>query len=150
MTSLARPNLGPDPQDPDSELYQFIDQQELSKYPSNPDISPSHFTVKQFVPDNIINSFPIIVIKNNHGLTNGMRVRTTKFLVIPYSEATGMEQLNNRQFVVQKANENDFQLYDIEGLPVDGRSYTPYVQGGQFTVTKTYDSIVNPSRFPVL
>ncbi len=141
-------NLGPNPQDPDSLLYQFIDTQPESPYPNNPDSSLSHFTVRQFTPTAISATQPVIVTKTAHGLLNGMSVRTSKFVTMPLANATGMVQLNNRQFYVQQVTANTFQLWDANGQPIDGRGYTAYVQGGQFTVNGPEILCVNPSHFP--
>ncbi len=141
-------NPMPNPQNPNDAMYQFIDTQPASAYPNNPDSSLSHYTDRQFTPDNITATFPIIVTKTNHGLQNGEAIRATKFITIPYALATGMEQLNNRLFNVQQCTNSTFELYDNRGLPVDGRTYTPYIAGGQFTLTGPTLPVVNPSHFP--
>lgn len=149
MTSLLNPN--PDPSNPNDPMYQFIDEQPPDVYPVNPasgDSSLSHFTNRQYVPENITSALPIVVTITNHGLQNGQSLRATKFISVPLAVATGMEQLNNRSFVVQQTTNDTFQLYDNRGLPVDGRLYTPYVQGGLFTLTGQDLPIVNPSHFP--
>ena len=138
----------PDPQNPDDQMYQFIDTQPLDAYPASRDASPSHFTVRQFTPEAITASFPIIVTKTNHGLQNGQALRATKFVSIPFAVATGMEQINNKLFYVQRSTTNTFVLSDRNTLPIDGRSFTPYVQGGQFTLTGPDIQVVNPSHFP--
>ena len=141
-------NPMPNPQNPDDPMYQFIDTQPLSTYPASPDSSPSHFTVRQFVPESITATFPIVVTITDHGFQNGQALRATKFITIPFASATGMEQLNNRLFYVQQATANTFQLYDSNSLPVDGSGYTPYVSGGEFTLAGPTLPIVNPSEFP--
>lgn len=149
MTSLLNPN--PDPSNPNDPMYQFIDEQPPDVYPVNPasgDSSLSHFTNRQYVPENITSALPIVVTITNHGLQNGQSLRATKFISVPLAVATGMEQINNRSFVVQQTTNDTFQLYDNRGLPVDGRLYTPYVQGGLFTLTGQDLPIVNPSHFP--
>lgn len=137
---------GPDPQDPNSELYTFVDTQAESTYPNNPDTSLSHFTTRQFVPTAITNAFPIVVTILGHGFLNGQALITTKFITTPTALATGMEQLNNRTFYVQQATTDTFQLYDVYGLPINGSTYTPYVSGGEFTLSGPL--CVNPSHFP--
>lgn len=139
---------GPNPQDPDSVLYQFIDTQPLDEYPASPDSSPSHFTVRQFVPDDITNTLPIVVTKTNHGLQNGQAIRATKFVSVPSAVDTGMQQLNNRLFYVQQSTTDTFQLYTANGFPVDGRGFTPYISGGEFVLTGPTLPVVNPSLFP--
>ncbi len=85
-------NIGPDPQDPDSPLYDFIDEQPESPYPNNPDSSLSHFTVRQFTPTAISATLPVVVTKTAHGLLNGMAIRATQFISWPAANATGMTQ----------------------------------------------------------
>lgn len=141
-------NPMPNPQNPDDPMYQFIDTQPASPYPNNPDSSLSHFTVRQFTPQNITAALPMVVTKINHGLQNGQAIRATKFYGYPFAVATGMEQLNYRLFYVQQATVDTFQLYTSNNLPIDGRGFTPYIQGGQFTLTGQDLPIVNPSHFP--
>lgn len=139
---------GPNPQDPLSPLYDFIDTQPPSVYPNNPDTSPSHFTVRQKTPSAITATLPIQVTLSSHGFLNGQGVRATKFIYMPFANATGMQQLNNRLFYVQNATTDTFELYDANGVPIDGRTFTPYVQGGEFTLAGNTPLIVNPSLFP--
>lgn len=138
----------PNPQDPNSPLYQFIDTQPPSSYPNNPDSSLSHFTVRQFTPESITNTLPVVVTKTAHGLQNGQAIRATKFITVPFAIATGMEQLNNQLFYVRQVTTNTFQLCDANTNAIDGRNFTPYIQGGQFTLVGQDILIVNPSLFP--
>lgn len=141
-------NIGPNPQDPDSPLYDFVDEQPESPFPCTPDSSLSHFTTRQFTPEAISATLPIVVTKTAHGLLNGMSIRATQFITMPTANATGMAQLNMGQFYVQQATTDTFQLYDANGQPIDGRNFTPYIQGGQFTVNGPEILCVNPSHFP--
>jgi hypothetical protein len=138
----------PNPQNPNDPMYQFIDTQPLDQHPDSPDSSPSHFTTRQFTPENITATLPMVVTLTAHGFQNGQALRATKFISIPFALATGMEQLNNRNFFVQQATPNTFQLYNANLLPIDGSSFTPYISGGQFTLTGPTLPIVNPSHFP--
>ena len=119
-----------------------------SAYPNNPDSSPSRFAVRQYEPEAITATLPINVIITDSNFTNGQALRCTKFVRMPFASATGMEQLNNRLFYVQQATADTFQLYDENLLPVDGSNYTPYVDGGQMTLTGPTLPIVNPSDPP--
>ncbi len=145
---MSELNPMPNPQDPNDAMYQFIDTQPASPYPNNPDSSLSHFTVRQFTPEDITNTLPVVVTKTAHGLINGQAIRATKFITMPFANATGMQQLNNQLFYVRQASLDDFQLADRNTNPIDGRNFTPYVQGGQFTLTGQDLPIVNPSHFP--
>jgi len=138
----------PNPQDPLDAMYQFIDTQPASPYPNNPDSSLSHFTIRQFTPEGITATYPPVVTKTAHGLINGQALRATKFIAIPIANSTGMEQLNNQLFYVQGVTTDTFYLADRNTLPIDGRNFTPYIQGGQFTLTGQDLPIVNPSHFP--
>lgn len=139
---------GPNPQDPLSPLYDFIDEQPESEYPATPDSSLSHFTERQKTPEAITAAWPPVVTLTSHGFLDGQAVRATKFITTPFALATGMEQLNNRLFYVQQETVDTFQLYDASGLPIDGRNYTTYISGGQFTLAGNTPLIVNPSHFP--
>ncbi len=145
---MSELNPMPNAQDPDDAMYQFIDTQPTSPYPNNPDSSLSHFTVRQFTPEGITAAFPVVVTKTAHGLINGQGLRATKFISTPVANATGMEQLNNRLFYVQGVTADTFYLADRNTLPIDGRNFTPYVQGGQLTLVGQDLPIVNPSHFP--
>ncbi len=138
----------PNPQDPLSPLYDFIDTQPLSPYPNTPDSSPSHFTVRQKIPEAITATLPIHITLTSHGFLNGQGIRATKFIYMPLAKATGMQQLNNRLFFVQNATDDEFDLYDANAVPIDGRGYNAYVQGGEFTCAGNTPLIVNPSHFP--
>lgn len=143
--------MGPlDPSNPDSPMYQFIDTQPPSAYPNNPDSSLSHITVRQFTPDSIaaFSGQPIVVTKVNHGLTAGMALRATQFISIPFSKATGVEQINNQLFFAYYLMADTFVLCNNNGVPITFPVLTPWIQGGQFTVTGPTLPVVNPSHFP--
>ena len=141
MTRIT--GTGPNPQDPLSQLYEFIDEQPESTYPNNPDSSLSHFTFRQKVPVSITAALPIVVTILSHGFLNNQALRATKFMIF-----TGMQQLNNRLFYVQQATTDTFQLYDVNAIPIDGRTYTPYISGGELTLAGNTPLIVNPTDFP--
>lgn len=116
--------------------------------PNNPDSSPSHFIVEQMTPENITASLPIVVTITGHGLSNGNFIRATKFYNLPIALATGMYQLNNQQYMVQQCTSDTFILCDRNAVPVDGRGFTPFVQGGEFTLVGQSLDINNPSPEP--
>lgn len=138
----------PNPQNPFDPMYLFIDTQPADVYPCQRDSSLSHFTVRQFTPENISNSLPATVTKSTHGLSNGQTIRALQFIDSPLTLATGMEQLNNRTFYIQQATTNTFILTDSNSVPIDSTEFTPYISGGQFTVTGPTLPVVNPSHFP--
>jgi len=115
-----------------------------STFPNTPDVSPSHFEWRQFTPEAITAALPIVVTLTAHGFSNGQALRATKF----YRLTTGMEQLQYKNFYVQQATDDTFQLYDASGYPIDGRGYTAYISGGEFTLTGPTLPIENPSPEP--
>jgi len=122
--------------------------QPIDQYPDSPDSSPSHFQTQQITPSAITATYPPVVTADNHGFTNGQTVRATKFYPTPFAVATGMYQLNNNQYYVQEATTDTFALYDRNGQAIDGRNFTPYIQGGQFTRTGQDLFTENPSPPP--
>ncbi len=138
----------PNPQDPNSPLYQFVDTQPADEYPQSRDSSLSHITTRQYTPEGITNTWPIVVTITGSNFQNGQAVRATQFITIPFASSTGMEQLNNRLFYCYSCTSDTFQLGTANGHLIDGRNFTPYVRGGQFTLTGPDILIVNPSEFP--
>lgn len=112
--------------------------------------SPSNFTDEHYTPTDITQGFPPRVTIVDSNFINGQRLRATRFVTWPVANATGMEQLNNNVYVVQQATADSFDLYDIYGLPVDGRSYTAFINTGlaQFTLTGPDLDIQNPAPDP--
>lgn len=148
---MVFPGSGPDPQDPNSPLYQFIDTQPTSVYPNDPwvpDVTLSHFTYRQVVPTAISKTMPIVVTAPGHKFINGNTIRATKFIYTPVANATGMQQLQYKQFFVQNVTVDTFELFDRDLTPIDGRNFNVYIQGGQFTLAYNMPLIVNPSPFP--
>ncbi len=145
---MSELNPMPNPADPLDPMYLFIDEQPPSPYPNNPDSSLSHFTVRQFTPEAITTTFPVVVTKTAHGFQNGQAIRATQFITTPLASATGMQQLNNKLFYIQGVTADTFRLADRNTIGIDGRNFTPYVQGGQFTLVGQDLPIVNPSNFP--
>jgi hypothetical protein len=109
--------------------------------------SPSHFQDEHYTPIAITAALPPVVTIPAHGLSNGQRIRCTRFYGIPFATATGMEQLNNRLFTIQQVTTDTFQLWDDLGFAIDGRNFTPFVFNGlaQMTLTGPSLFIQNPA-----
>jgi hypothetical protein len=95
------------------------------------------FAITQMTPTAIDTSLPVRVTIADHGLVSGQYVRATRFYAFPVDDATGMEQLNNRLFVIGNVTQNTFDLFDQYGAPIDGTGYTPFINNGlgQFNLT---------------
>lgn len=93
----------------------------------------SNYVDQHFTPTAITADLPPTVTIADHGITNGQALRATQFITFPLASATGMEQLNNRLFFAQNVTTNTLDLYDEDGVAIDGRGYTTYISGGQFT-----------------
>lgn len=102
------------------------------------------------MPTAITAEFPPVVTIEDHGLSNGQRIRATRFVGLPFANATGMEQLNNRLFVIQQVTTDTFQLWDEFGHAIDGTTFTAFVNNGlaQFTLTGPSLFIQNPAPQP--
>jgi len=95
------------------------------------------FDDRHLTPTAMTAANPVVVTVADHGLSNGQRVRASKFYTYPLASATGMEQVNDQDFVVQSVTTNTFELWDVEGQPVDGSAFTAFTANdlGQFTLT---------------
>lgn len=112
--------------------------------------SSTNFTDEHYIPTAITAAWPPVVTVAAHGLSNGQRVRATRFYGIPFATATGMEQLNNNLYTIQQVTAETFQLWDQNGQAIDGRNFTAFVSNGlaQFTLTGPNLSIQNPAPDP--
>lgn len=109
--------------------------------------TPGEFPDLHYTPTDITAAVPVVVTIVNHGFESGQRIVATRFTVTPVVDATGMEQLNNRTFVVQFPTTDTFQLWDVYGQPINGTAYTPFISNGlaQFTLTGPDLNIENPA-----
>lgn len=91
------------------------------------------FPIEQMTPIAILAELPVRVVVVGHSLSNNQFVRATNL----FKNQTGMQQLNNQLFRVLNITTNSFHLYDQFYVPIDGRSYTPFIASGiaQFTLT---------------
>jgi len=110
----------------------------------------SGFTDQHRVPTAITAALPPVVTCASHGLENGQYVRATDFVTSPVASATGMEQLNNKLFLVGGVTTNTFALYDAQtGLPIDGTGYTAFVNNGIAQFTLTGESLYTENPAPI-
>ncbi len=95
------------------------------------------FAVTQLLPTAIDKTNPVRVTVESNGLSNDQVVRATRFYPLPISLATGMYELNNKAFVVRNVTTDTFDLFDQYGEPIDGTSFTTFVNNGlgQFNLT---------------
>jgi hypothetical protein len=95
------------------------------------------FTTTQLTPTSITKTVPVSVTVVGHELLKGQTLRATRFYALPLSDATGMEQLNNKLFVIGNITADTFDLFDQYGDPIDGRNYTAFISNGlgQFNLT---------------
>lgn len=95
------------------------------------------FADRHYIPTAITTAKPPVVTIAEHELQDGQRLRATRFIADPIEEATGMEQLNNLDFVIQHTTTDTFELWDKEGQPIDAVGYTAFINNGlaQFTLT---------------
>lgn len=112
--------------------------------------SPSHFTDEHFTPTAITAALPIVVTVPGSAFLQGQALRFTRFYNVGYAPATGMEQLNNRLLYVGFVDGESFTLTDVNGLPIDGRNYTPFTGDGdpQITLTGPDLFVENPAPPP--
>lgn len=92
------------------------------------------FTVQQKFPVvDIEKSNPVRVTILAHGVTSGKFVRATNMFAL----ISGMQELNNRLFMVKNITTDTFDLFSEYGEPIDGTSYTTYIANdySQFTLT---------------
>ena len=95
------------------------------------------FEDQHLIPTAITATKPLVVTVGSHGLSNGQRLRATRFYTDPGASNTGMEQLNNLEFVVQNKKNDNFELWGIYGLPVDGSLYSAFINNGLGQFTRT-------------
>ena len=92
----------------------------------------------------ITQSFPGVVTliaiadANSFAVDNGQTVTISK--------VEGMFQVNGNRYIVGNFDPDakTFQLYTIKGFPVDTRSFTPYIAGGEINIV----SYVPPAGEP--
>lgn len=85
-----------------------------------------------------------------HGWLDGQWVRASNFVTTPVADATGMEQLNYRQFIIGNVTTNTFVLYDpLTGLAVDSTAYTAFVNNGIAKFTRVGQTLNTQNPAPI-
>lgn len=99
----------------------------------------ANYTDRVFSPTAITATNPVRITIEDNGFTGGERIRVTNTMQFnsPGGNATGMYQLEGRDFVVRFPTTDEFEIYDIYGNPIDGTSYTAFVDNGRVKVTLT-------------
>lgn len=95
------------------------------------------FTNQHYTPTAITSAHPPVVTILGHGLSNGQRIRATNFVVYPIAVATGMEQLNDQDFVIQQVTTDTLELWDEFNQPIDASGFTSFVSNGLAQFTRT-------------
>lgn len=85
-----------------------------------------------------------------HGFQTDQIVRITDLgNVGPNAAARGMDQLNNRRFLITVLNTTTFSLRDvITDEPIDSTNYTAWVSGGRCDIESRVISLNNPQQPP--
>lgn len=85
-----------------------------------------------------------------HGYQTNQQVRITDLGIIgPGVTARGMDQLNNKQFLITVINSTSFSLRDpITEEPIDSTGYTAWVSGGRVDMVTRAISLNNPQVSP--
>lgn len=104
--------------------------------------SPSDFTAEQYTPTAITQARPVHVTIAGSNFSDGDRIRFTKMSgpsPVPALDAynTGMVELNDNLYVVRYPTADEFDLYDIYGAPIDGRTFSAFNNIGVAQVTLT-------------
>lgn len=72
---------------------------------------------------------PVVVTLTGHPYTDGQQVRIT--------EVVGMDDLNQKSYLVASAAANTFALQDLSGVNVDGTGFGAYEEGGVVRLAAT-------------
>jgi hypothetical protein len=83
---------------------------------------------------NISQDMPGVVTLAEVAETNSFAVATGQTVTI--SKVTGMWEVNGKRYVVGNFDENamTFQLYTIQGIPVDTSGFNAYVSDGEINI----------------
>lgn len=110
----------------------------------------SGFADQHKTPTAITAATQCTVTINAHGWTNGQWVRASNFVTSPTADATGMQQLNYRQFVIGNVTANTFVLYDPQtNIAVDSSAYTAFVNNGFAKFTRIGQELNTQNPSPV-
>lgn len=83
---------------------------------------------------NISQSMPGVVTLESVADPNSFAVADGQTITI--SKVQGMIQVNDNRYVIGSFDSiaQTFQLYTIQGFPVDTTNFTPYIAGGQINI----------------
>lgn len=110
----------------------------------------NNFQQEQYSPTAITATMPVVVTIVGGNFSDGQAFRCTQFWINPPSQATGMEQLNNKLYYARNCTADTFELYDAAGYAIDGRGFTAFVNNGiaQMTLTGPRLFIQNTATEP--
>lgn len=101
-------------------------------------------------PTAITAANPGVVTINNHGWVTGNWVRASNFVTSPPGDATGMEQLNYKQFTITVLSANTFSLNNpFTGLPIDTTAFTAFVNNGVAKFTRIGQKLNTQNPAPI-
>lgn len=92
----------------------------------------------------------VVTTSTAHGYQTDQQVRITDLGIIgPGVTARGMDQINNKIFLITVINTTTFSLRDpITDEPIDSTSYTAWVSGGRVDMVTRVLSLNNPQVTP--
>ena len=92
----------------------------------------------------------VVTTSTAHGYQSDQQVRITDLGIIgPGVTARGMDQLNNKIFLITVLNSTTFSLRDvITDEPIDSTAFTAWVSGGRVDMVTRVISLNNPQVYP--
>jgi len=92
----------------------------------------------------------VVTTTTAHGFQTDQIVRITDLgNVGPNAAARGMDEINNKRFLITVINSTSFSLRDvITDEPIDSTSYTAWVSGGRCDIESRVISLNNPQQSP--
>lgn len=81
---------------------------------------------------------PVVITATAHGFSDGDEVKL--------DSVGGMVELNGYRFIVTNSDANTFELYDVDGVAIDGTGYTAYTSGGIARLVYSFVTNSNATR----